>query len=86
MTLPLRKTKIVATVGPASSSTVMLEKMIRAGMNVARLNFSHGDFADHRQAIENIRAASQTAGPASGHHGGSVGTEDTHRDACPRSS
>ena len=62
MTLPLHKTKIVATVGPASSSNVMLEKMIRAGMNVARLNFSHGDFAKHRQAIENIRAASQTAG------------------------
>ena len=62
MTLPLHKTKIVATVGPASSSNVMLEKMIRAGMNVARLNFSHGDFADHRRAIENIRAASQTVG------------------------
>jgi pyruvate kinase len=62
MTLPLHKTKIVATVGPASSSKPVLEKMILAGMNVARLNFSHGDFADHRQAIENIRAASQTTG------------------------
>ena len=85
MTLPLHKTKIVATVGPASSSNVMLEKMIRAGMNVARLNFSHGDFADHRQAIENISGVAD-GWPASGHHDGSVGTEDRPRDACPRSS
>jgi pyruvate kinase len=62
MTLPLHKTKIVATIGPASSSCAILEKMICAGMNVARLNFSHGDFADHLRAIENIRAASRTVG------------------------
>jgi pyruvate kinase len=62
MTLPLHKTKIVATVGPASSSKTVLERMILAGMNIARLNFSHGGFADHQQAIENIRAASQTVG------------------------
>src|SRR5215510_16307910 len=45
--LPLNKTKIVATIGPASRSLPVLEQLIRAGMNVARLNFSHGDFATH---------------------------------------
>ena len=42
------KTKITATIGPASSSPDVLERMIRAGMDVARLNFSHGGFDDHR--------------------------------------
>ena len=62
MTLPLHRTKIVATIGPASSSRAILEQMISAGMNIARLNFSHGDFADHLRAIEHIRAASETVG------------------------
>src|SRR5262249_38595408 len=44
MPIPLNKTKIVATIGPASSSPQVLEQMIHAGMNVARLNFSHGEF------------------------------------------
>ena len=52
----------MATVGPVSSSKPVLERMILAGMNVARLNFSHGEFADHQQTIENIRAASTTVG------------------------
>jgi pyruvate kinase len=56
------KTKIVATIGPASQSRETLSEMINAGMNVARLNFSHGDFENHRQVIENIRAASAQAG------------------------
>ncbi len=62
MTLPAHQTRIVATIGPASSSPRVLEPMIRAGMNVARLNFSHGEFDAHGQAIENIRAASRAAG------------------------
>lgn len=62
MTLPANKTKIVCTIGPASESTQVLERMIEAGMNVARLNFSHGDFANHQRVIENIRTAARTVG------------------------
>jgi len=59
MPFPANKTKIVCTIGPASNSPAVLEKMIRAGMNVARLNFSHGDFASHAETIQKIRAASK---------------------------
>ncbi len=62
MTLPKHKTKIVATVGPASESPQMLERLIHAGMNVARLNFSHGDFSGHADRIARIRAAEQATG------------------------
>ncbi|MEJ2723250.1 MAG: pyruvate kinase [Deltaproteobacteria bacterium] len=58
MTLPNNKTKIVCTIGPASESQRVIEKMLLAGMNVARLNFSHGDFASHEKIIRNLRAAS----------------------------
>ncbi|HTY86090.1 MAG TPA: pyruvate kinase [Candidatus Acidoferrum sp.] len=60
--LPAHKTKIVATIGPASNSQPVLEQMIRAGLNVARLNFSHGEFASHRQNILNLRAAARAVG------------------------
>src|SRR5690554_2173517 len=53
----MRKTKIVCTIGPASESVEMLCKLIEAGMNVARLNFSHGDYEEHGQRIKNIREA-----------------------------
>jgi pyruvate kinase len=59
---PLNKTKIVCTIGPASDSQDILERLIRAGMNVARLNFSHGDFAEHQAVIRRIREASRTTG------------------------
>lgn len=55
----MRKTKIVCTIGPASESPEMLKKLITAGMNVARLNFSHGDFEEHGNRIKNIRQACQ---------------------------
>ncbi|MFZ4450646.1 pyruvate kinase [Salibacterium aidingense] len=57
----MRKTKIVCTIGPASESPEMLRKLIEAGMNVARLNFSHGDFEEHKARIDTIRdIASET--------------------------
>jgi pyruvate kinase len=60
--LPSNKTRIVATIGPASNTPAVLDAMIRAGLNVARLNFSHGEFAGHQQNIQNIRAAAQAVG------------------------
>ena len=62
MMLPRNKTKIVCTIGPSSESPEVMEKMIRAGMNVARLNFSHGDFESHRAVVRNLRSAAQAAG------------------------
>jgi pyruvate kinase len=58
----LRRTKIVATLGPASDDADKLCKMIRAGLDVARLNFSHGDQAEHRRRFEALREASQRCG------------------------
>ncbi|WP_282173611.1 pyruvate kinase [Cytobacillus firmus] len=58
----MRKTKIVCTIGPASESVEKLTQLIEAGMNVARLNFSHGDFEEHGQRIQNIREASEKTG------------------------
>lgn len=55
----MRKTKIVCTIGPASESPEMLDQLIEAGMNVARLNFSHGDHEDHAIRIAAIRDASE---------------------------
>jgi pyruvate kinase len=53
----LRKTKVIATIGPACESLATIEAMIRAGMNVARLNFSHGSHAEHRKRLETVREA-----------------------------
>lgn len=58
----MRKTKIVCTIGPASETIEKLIQLIEAGMNVARLNFSHGNFEEHGQRIQNIREASQKTG------------------------
>src|SRR6201987_5079565 len=60
--LPEHKTKIVATVGPASESPEMLVRLIRAGVNVARLNFSHGDFSKHAEVVQRIRDAARETG------------------------
>lgn len=51
------KTKIICTMGPASNSAEMIEKMIKAGMNVARINFSHGQYEDHAAVIARLKAA-----------------------------
>jgi len=58
----IRRTKIVATLGPASESPEMLEKMITAGVNVVRLNFSHGTPEDHQMRADNVRAAAKKLG------------------------
>jgi len=55
--LKRRRTKIVATVGPASSDIAVMKDLIRAGVNVFRLNMSHGDHDGHSKAYETIRAA-----------------------------
>ncbi|WP_409422543.1 pyruvate kinase PykF [Pseudaeromonas sp. ZJS20] len=52
----MKKTKIVCTIGPKSESKEMLAKLLDAGMNVMRLNFSHGDFEEHGNRIKNLRA------------------------------
>ena len=56
------KTKIVATIGPASDPPAVLERLIRAGASVARLNFSHGTFDEHAARIGRVRAAARAAG------------------------
>ena len=48
----MKKTKIVCTIGPKTESEEMLAKMLDAGMNVMRLNFSHGDYEEHGQRIQ----------------------------------
>ena len=53
------KTKIICTIGPASSDPAILRTLIESGMSVARLNFSHGTHAEHRHMIETIRALSK---------------------------
>ena len=58
----MRKTKIVCTIGPASESVETLMDLMEAGMNVARLNFSHGNYAEHGERIRSIREAASTLG------------------------
>src|SRR5213596_501888 len=60
--LPAHKTKIVATIGPASESPDMLVRLIRAGLSVARLNFSHGSPSKHAEVIQRIRDAARETG------------------------
>ncbi len=55
----MRRTKIVATLGPASSSPEVVRQLIQAGMDVARLNFSHGSYEDHARQIATLRALSR---------------------------
>ena len=60
--MPYRSTKIVATLGPASNTPQILEEMIRAGVNVVRLNFSHGTAQDHIDRAQMVREAAKRAG------------------------
>ena len=60
----MRRTKIVCTIGPATSSKERLEQLMRAGMNVARLNFSHGTQPEHEMVLDRIRTISARLGYA----------------------
>ena len=60
--LPRKKTKIVATIGPASQDVETLARMLDSGMNIARINFAHGDADSHRRTVANVRAAAQRTG------------------------
>ncbi|MDO6846827.1 pyruvate kinase [Priestia megaterium] len=62
----MRKTKIVCTIGPASESVEKLVELINSGLNVCRLNFSHGDFEEHGARIVNIREAAKRTGKTVG--------------------
>ena len=57
-----RKTKIICTIGPVSESQEMMEKLVQTGMNMIRLNFSHGDYEEHGNRIRNIRAVDKKVG------------------------
>ena len=59
MKFQLNKTKIVCTIGLATESSKILEKMILSGMNGARINFSHGDFTEHERVIKKILTAAR---------------------------
>ncbi len=58
----MKRTKIICTIGPASEDPKILSSMIKNGMNVARLNFSHGTYDSHTELIKNIRSASEELG------------------------
>jgi len=60
--MSIRRAKIIATIGPSSNTIEMLEKMILAGMNAARVNMSHGTYEAHEQSIKNVRQASKNVG------------------------
>ena len=58
----LKKTKICCTIGPSCDSVKILTDMVKAGMNIARLNFSHGDYASHAALNNNIRKTEEITG------------------------
>ena len=59
-----RRTKIICTIGPATTNEAQLEQLMRAGMNIARLNFSHGTHQEHEQVIKRVRTISARLGYA----------------------
>jgi pyruvate kinase len=62
LALPPNKTRIVCTIGPASSSPEVLAQLVDAGMNIARLNFAHGDLESHAQVIADVRKTAAASG------------------------
>lgn len=62
----IRRTKIIATIGPATSSSKAMEALLLAGVDVVRLNLSHGDHADHAKVVETVRKTSERLGLSTG--------------------
>ena len=79
-----RRTKIVATIGPASRDPEVLVRMVEAGMDVARLNFSHGTADQHAETAQRVRDAASRAGRPVAHPAGPPGPEAAHRRAARR--
>ena len=86
-TLTRHKTKIVATIGPASDSPEMLVRLIQAGLDIARLNFSHGDFSGHAERVARTRVSQQRVDVLLERqrrdYGRSAGTQDAARHDRP---
>ncbi|MGH3551751.1 MAG: pyruvate kinase, partial [Mycobacterium sp.] len=61
-----RRGKIVCTLGPATNTDESVRSLVEAGMDVARMNFSHGDYSDHKAAYDRVRVASDATGRAVG--------------------
>ena len=62
----MRKTKIVCTLGPATNDKEIIKEVVEAGMDVARMNFSHGDHAEHKQRMDLVKAAEKETGKTVG--------------------
>ena len=58
----MKKTKIICTIGPACESEEMLEKLMLAGMDVARMNFSHGTYEEHKRRIDAVKKVREKLG------------------------
>ena len=56
----MRKTKIICTLGPAADSDEVVRELMLAGMNVARLNFSHGSYEEHQQRIDRVKGSARS--------------------------
>ena len=80
----LRSTKIVATLGPASSDPAVLERMVRAGVDVVRLNFSHGTAEDHLKRAALVKEICHQGRPHGRHHVRPAGPEDPRRQVQGR--
>ena len=74
-----RNAKIVATLGPASSDAEVVRSLFLAGVDVFRLNFSHGSGDDHRQRLNTLRALEARDRPADRHHGRPAGPQAARR-------
>ncbi len=75
----LRRTKIVATIGPATDDPKVLDEVIEAGVDVVRVNFSHGSPEEHKLRVETVRNRARAHGRQVGVLGDLQGPEDPHR-------